>query len=76
MCMNNEFTAAPWNWAGEQAISENEAFENALKRITPQQTIEQLAEENASLRQQIRVMTEENRRLREALFREADDWYD
>lgn len=76
MCMNNEFLSMPWNWAGEQAISEAEAFETALKRITPQQTIEQLTEENASLRQQIRVMTEENRRLREALFREADDWYD
>ena len=75
MCMN-DFLQAPFNWAGEQAISEAEAFETALKRLTPQQTLEQVVEENASLRQQLSVLTEENRRLREALFRDSEDWYD
>ena len=66
----------PYNWAGEQALSEAEAFETALKRITPQQTIEQLTEENASLRLQLREQAGQIQKLRECIRRSQEEWYD
>lgn len=67
MCKISEM---PYNWAGEQALSENEAFEQALKRIKPE---DKLVQENADLRHQLRRLSEENRRLREALLRQSQD---
>lgn len=70
MCKISEM---PYNWAGEQALSENEAFEQALKRISPQKVIDALTDENATLRIQVARLNDENRRLREALLRQSQD---
>lgn len=60
----------PEKWAESDKKSEAEAFEQALKRINPE---DKLVQENADLRHQIRKLSEENRRLREALFRQTQD---
>lgn len=60
----------PREWAESDKKSEAEAFEQALKRINPE---DKLVQENADLRHQIRRLSEENRRLREALFRQTQD---
>lgn len=60
----------PEKWAESDKKSEAEAFEQALKRINPE---DKLVQENADLRHQIRRLSEENRRLREALFRQTQD---
>lgn len=63
----------PREWAQSDSKSEGEAFEQALKRIKPE---DKLVQENADLRHQLRRLTEENRRLREALFRQSQDNYE
>jgi hypothetical protein len=63
----------PREWAESDKKSEAEAFEQALKRIKPE---DKLVQENADLRHQLRRLTEENRRLREALFRQSQDNYE
>ena len=60
-------------WAETEAVSEAEAFETALKRISPQKVIDAISDENATLRIQIARLTDENRRLREALLRQSMD---
>ena len=76
MCMNNEFTAAPWNWAEQNSRNEAEAFEAALKRMKPEDTIQKLVEENASLRLQIREISEQINRLRETIRKDQEDCYE
>ncbi len=63
-------------WAEDLAESEGEAFEAAIKRISPQKIIDALTDENATLRIQIARLTDENRRLREALLRQSMDSYE
>lgn len=75
MCMN-DFLQAPFNWAGEQALSESEAFETALERIKPEDTIKSLTEENAELRRQLREQSLTIQRLREAIIRNQEEWHD
>lgn len=60
-------------WAENLAVSEGEAFEQAIKRISPQKVIDALADENATLRIQVARLNDENRRLREALLRQSMD---
>lgn len=63
-------------WAENQASSESEAFEQAIKRIKPEDRIEQLERENAELRRQ---HIEDNRticKLREAIRRGQEDYYE
>ena len=63
-------------WAENLADSEGEAFETALQRIAPQKIIDMVENENASLRIQVARLTDENRRLREALLRQSMDSYE
>lgn len=60
-------------WAENLAASEGEAFEQAIKRISPQKVIDALTDENATLRIQVARLNDENRRLREALLRQSMD---
>ena len=60
-------------WAENAANSEADAFEAAIKRISPQKVIDALTDENATLRIQVARLNDENRRLREALLRQAMD---
>ena len=57
----------------KEAVSEAEAFEAAIKRISPQKVIDTISDENATLRIQIARLTDENKRLREALLRQSMD---
>lgn len=63
-------------WAEKLAESEGEAFEAALKRIAPQKVVDMLEHENATLRIQIARLSDENRRLREAVRRQSMDSYE
>lgn len=63
-------------WASTQSRSEAEAFENAIKRIKPEERIAKLEEENAELRQQINNQSDQIRRLREALCRGQEEYYE
>ena len=63
-------------WAENLAESEGEAFEQALKRISPQKVIDALTDENATLRIQVARLNDENRRLREAVRRQTMDSYE
>jgi hypothetical protein len=63
-------------WAENLAESEGEAFEAALKRISPQKLIDLIESENASLRIEVARLHDENRRLREALLRQSMDNYE
>ena len=60
-------------WAEKDAASEAEAFEAAIKRISPQKVIDAISDENATLRIQVARLNDENRRLREALLRQSMD---
>ena len=63
-------------WAEKEANSEAEAFEAAIKRISPQKVIDAISDENATLRIQIARLTDENKRLREAVLRQSMDNYE
>lgn len=63
-------------WAENLAASEGEAFEQALKRISPQKVIDALTDENATLRIQIARLTDQNKKLREALTRTQEEEYE
>ena len=63
-------------WAENLAESEDEAFEQALKRISPQKVIDALTDENATLRIQVARLSDENRKLREAVLRQSMDNYE
>ena len=73
MCM---ITEMPRNWAEQDSRNEAEAFETALKRMKPEDTIQKLVEENASLRLQIREMSEQINRLRETIRKDQEDCYE
>lgn len=63
-------------WAEKLATSEAEAFEQAIKRIKPEDRISQLERENAELRRQ---HVEDNRticKLREAIRRGQEEYYE
>ena len=60
-------------WAKKQMASEGEAFEKALQRIAPHKIIDALQFENESLKIQIARLTDENKKLKEALRRSSMD---
>ncbi len=63
-------------WAEKLEASEADAFEKAIKRIKPEDRINQLERENAELRRQ---HIEDNRticKLREAIRRGQEDYYE
>ena len=63
-------------WAANSTTSETEAFETAIKRIKPEDTIHKLTIENAELRDMIKEQAEQICRLREALHRQLDDHFE
>lgn len=63
-------------WADNLAESEGEAFEQAIKRISPQKVIDALTDENATLRIQIARLSDQNKKLREALARTQEEEYE
>ena len=63
-------------WAENLAASEGEAFEQAIKRIKPDDVIQRLTAENAELRDTIKVQAEQIRRLRECIARNHEDFYE
>ena len=63
-------------WAEQQAKSEAESFEKAIKRLKPEDRIQQLEEENAELRRQNISQREQILKLREALRRGQEDYYE
>lgn len=74
--MSVYFTDLPEQWAQSKARDESEAFEQAIKRFKPEDRIEQLERENAELRRQ---HIEDNRticKLREAIRRGQEEYYE
>ena len=66
----------PQMWAEKQKKSEADAFEKAIKRLKPEDIINKLTEENASLRQQLKEQSIQIQRLRECICRTQEDFYD
>ncbi len=63
-------------WAQNQADSEADAFEQAIKRMKPDDIIQRLSTENAELRDTVKVQAEQIRRLRECITRNHEDFYE
>ena len=63
-------------WAEDLAESEGEAFEQALKRIKPDDVIQRLTAENAELRDTIKIQSEQIKRLRECIARNHEEFYE
>ena len=63
-------------WAENLAESEGEAFEQAIKRIKPDDVIQRLTAENAELRDTVKIQSEQIRRLRECIARNHEDFYE
>ena len=63
-------------WATDQGLTEAEAFEYVIQRIKPDERIRALEQENADLRQELRVLAEQNRRLRETITRTQEEYYE
>ena len=63
-------------WAENLAASEGEAFEQAIKRIKPDDVIQRLTAENAELRDTIKIQSEQIKRLRECIARNHEDFYE
>ena len=63
-------------WAENLAASEGEAFEQAIKRIKPDDVIQRLTAENAELRDTVKVQSEQIKRLRECIARNHEDFYE
>lgn len=63
-------------WAENQLSGEAEAFEKALKREKPEDTIKRLESEVTALRQLNNSKDEQIRKLREALCRGQEDYYE
>ena len=74
MCFTSSDIAAMW--AENLANSEGEAFEQAIKRIKPDDIIQQLTAENAELRDTVKVQAEQIRRLRECIARGSEEYYE
>lgn len=63
-------------WAEDLAKSEGEAFEQAIKRLKPDDVIQRLTAENAELRDTVKVQSEQIMRLRECIARNHEDFYE
>jgi hypothetical protein len=63
-------------WAENLAESEDEAFEQAIKRLKPDDVIQRLTAENAELRDTVKVQSEQIMRLRECIARNHEDFYE
>lgn len=63
-------------WAENLAASEGEAFEQAIKRIKPDDVIQRLTAENAELRDTVKIQSEQIKRLRECIARNHEDFYE
>ena len=63
-------------WAENLAASEGEAFEQALKRLKPDDVIQRLTAENAELRDTVKIQSEQIKRLRECIARNHEDFYE
>ena len=63
-------------WAENLANSEGEAFEQAIKRMKPEDIIQRLSTENAELRDTVKVQSEQIKRLRECIARNHEDYYE
>jgi hypothetical protein len=63
-------------WAENLAASEGEAFEQAIKRMKPDDVIQRLTAENAELRDTVRIQSEQILRLRECINRNHEDFYE
>lgn len=63
-------------WAENLAQSEGEAFEQAIKRMKPDDVIQRLTAENAELRDTVKVQSEQIKRLRECIARNHEDYYE
>ena len=63
-------------WAENLAESEGEAFEQAIKRIKPDDVIQRLTAENAELRDTVKIQSEQIKRLRECIARNHEDFYE
>ena len=66
----------PKEWAEKSATSEGEAFEKAIKRFKPEDTIQRLTAENADLRRQLREQAEQIKNLRECIRRGSEEEWD
>lgn len=63
-------------WAENLAASEGEAFEQAIKRMKPDDIIQRLTAENAELRDTVKVQSEQIKRLRECIARNHEYFYE
>ena len=63
-------------WAENLAASEGEAFEQAIKRLKPDDVIQRLTAENAELRDTVKIQSEQIKRLRECIARNHEDFYE
>lgn len=63
-------------WAENLAESEGEAFEQAIKRLKPDDVIQRLTAENAELRDTVKIQSEQIKRLRECIARNHEDFYE
>lgn len=63
-------------WAEDLAESEGEAFEQAIKRLKPDDVIQRLTAENAELRDTVKIQSEQIKRLRECIARNHEDFYE
>jgi hypothetical protein len=63
-------------WAEDLSASEDEAFEQALKRIKPDDVIQRLTAENAELRDTVKIQSEQIKRLRECIARNQEEFYE
>ena len=74
--MNYSSTDEARYWAENLAASEGEAFEQAIKRLKPDDVIQRLTAENAELRDTVKVQSEQIMRLRECIARNHEDFYE
>lgn len=63
-------------WAEDLAASEDEAFEQAIKRLKPNDVIQRLTAENAELRDTVKIQSEQIKRLRECIARNQEEFYE
>ena len=63
-------------WAEDLAESEGEAFEQAIKRLKPDDVIQRLTAENAELRDTVKIQSEQIKRLRECIARNQEEFYE
>jgi hypothetical protein len=63
-------------WAEDLAASEGEAFEQAIKRLKPDDVIQRLTAENAELRDTVKIQSEQIKKLRECIARNGEEYYE